>query len=362
MHILHTEGSNGWGGQEIRILREAEGMRARGHEVIFAVTLGGKLIAHARKLGFQVYELNFKKTHALFTIPRLLRIFKKHRIDLVNTHSSSDAWMAGIAARLAGKFVVRTRHLSTPIRKGLNSVLLYNGLSDFVVTTSSAIVPLICNQSKLPPSQCRCIPTGVDPAALSVDPLAVKAFREQLHLRPDDCLVGTACFVRSWKGINDFMRAAELLREIDHLKWIVVGGGYVNDYKIVAEKMDLKGRLIFTGHLNSPYTAIAAMDVFALLSTAHEGISQSTLQAAYLKKPLITTPIGGLPEVCIDGKTGLIVPTFSPEKVGEAVINLMNSAELRKKLGEEAHRLVLEKFTMQHTLDGMESVYSGLFS
>ncbi len=360
MHILHTEGSNGWGGQEIRILREAEGMRSRGHEVIFAVALGGKLIAHARKLGFEVYELNFKKTHALFTIPRLLRIFKKHRIDLVNTHSSADAWMAGIAARIAGKFVVRTRHLSTPIRKGLNSVLLYNGLSDFVVTTSSAIIPLICNQSKLPPSLCRCIPTGVDPALLNVDPTAVEAFREQLHLTPEDCLVGTACFVRSWKGINDFMRAAELLREIDHLTWIIVGGGYVNDYKTAAEKMDLKGRLIFTGHLNSPYIALAAMDIFALLSTAHEGISQSSLQAAYLKKPLITTPVGGLPEVCLDGKTGLIVPPFSPEKVGEAVIKLKSDPALRRKLGEDAHKLVVEKFTMQRTLDEMESVYKSV--
>ncbi len=362
MRILHTEGSNGWGGQEIRILREAEGMRARGHEVIFAVTIGGKLIAQAQKLGFKTYELNFTKAHALFTIPRLLRIFKKHRIDLVNTHSSSDAWMAGIAARVAGKLVVRTRHLSTPIRKGLNSVLLYNGLSDFVVTTSSAIIPLICNQSKLSPSLCRCIPTGVDPASLQVDPVAVQAFRAQLHLEPEDCLVGTACFVRSWKGVQDFMRAAELLKEIQHLKWIVVGGGYVNDYKVIAEKMDLKNRFIFTGHLNSPYIAIAAMDIFALLSTAHEGISQATLQAAYLKKPLITTSVGGLPEVCLDGKTGLIVPPFSPEKVAEAVMKLMQDASLRQKMGQEACQLVMDKFTMQHTLDGMESVYSLLVS
>lgn len=362
MRILHTEGSNGWGGQEIRILREAEGMRARGHEVVFAVTFGGKLTAQAQKLGFQVYELSFKKTHALMTIPRLLRIFKKHKIELVNTHSSSDAWMAGVAARIAGKYVVRTRHLSTPIRKGLNSVVLYNGLCDFVVTTSSAIVPLICHQSKLPSTQCRCIPTGVDPSLLNVDPTAVAAFREQLHLTPEDCLVGTACFVRSWKGISDFMRAAELLRDIKNLKWVVVGGGYVNDYKVVAEKMDLGDRLIFTGHLNSPYTAIAAMDIFALLSTAHEGISQATLQAAYLKKPLITTPIGGLPEVCLDGKTGLIVPTFSPERVGEAVIRLMNDPALRRKFGEDAHQLVTQKFTMRHTLDEMESVYNQLLS
>src|SRR5579872_4036410 len=124
MFILHTESSRGWGGQEIRILREAEGMRRKGHTVIFAVEKGGKLIAEARTRNFIVYEMRFKKPFALFTLIKLLRILYKQRIDLVNTHSSLDAWMGGIAAKILGKKVVRTRHLSTPIRKGLNSLLL----------------------------------------------------------------------------------------------------------------------------------------------------------------------------------------------------------------------------------------------
>ena len=51
MRILHTESSNGWGGQEIRILREAIGMRERGHEIYFAVVKGGKLAIKARRRG-----------------------------------------------------------------------------------------------------------------------------------------------------------------------------------------------------------------------------------------------------------------------------------------------------------------------
>src|SRR3989338_3572964 len=111
----------------------------------------------------------------------------------------------------------------------------------------------------------------------------------------EDFLVGTACFVRSWKGIFDFLKAAHSLREEKHLKWIIVGGGYLREYKRVAEEMGLSSAVIFTGHLDAPYAALAAMDLFALLSTANEGISQAALQAAYLKRPLITTPIGGLP-------------------------------------------------------------------
>lgn len=352
MKILHTESSNGWGGQEIRILKEAEGMRARGHEIILAVVRGGKLVEQARKAGFLVYELDFKKIKAVKLLNTLIVIIRKHEIDIVNTHSSLDAWLGGAAGRIAKKKVVRTRHLSTPIRKGVNSKLLYKALADTVVTTSSGIVPMICSQAKISLERCRCIPTGVEPIAVSLD--EIKAFRDSLSVKPDEILIGTACVVRSWKGIKDLMRAAEILKDHRNIKWVIVGGGYLDQYR---DFIDLKETLTFTGHIPNPYAAIAAMDIFVLLSTAHEGISQSSLQAAYLERPLITTTVGGLPEVNVEGETGFLVPPFSPEKVAESVLKLAADPALRAQFGKAAKARVMEKFTMGHTLDQMEDVY-----
>ena len=134
MNILHLEASSGWGGQEIRILREAEGMVNRGHLVILAVMSGGGLIKEARKKGFKVIEMNFKKWALPITLFRLFWLIYRFKIDIINTHSSLDSWIGGIAGRLSGKIIIRTRHLSSPIKKGLNSWLLYGKLADFVVT------------------------------------------------------------------------------------------------------------------------------------------------------------------------------------------------------------------------------------
>jgi glycosyltransferase involved in cell wall biosynthesis len=356
MFILHTESSSNWGGQEIRILKEAEGMRARGHEVILAVVKGGRLVHRAREQRFTVYEIPFARPTAIRAVRDLLRILRAHPIDLINTHSSLDAWLGGIAARLKGVRVIRTRHLSSPIRKGVNSLLLYRGLADSVITTSSAIIPTICSQAKISPDRCRCVPTGVDPASLHVNAKDAASFRERLGVSPEEFLIGTSCFVRSWKGIHDFMQAASLLREERLFKWVIIGGGHVADYRGVAEELGLRDTLFFTGHLENPYPAIGALDAFALLSTAHEGISQAALQAAFLKKPLITTPIGGLPEVCIDGSTGLIVPPRSPDAVAKAVLRLKENSALCQELGERGRQLVLDRFTFAHTLDAMEHV------
>ncbi len=360
MRILHTESSNGWGGQEIRILKEAEGMRQNGHDVVLAVTKGGKLIEKAREKGFQVYEIDMRRWAAVPTFFSLRRIIKDHDIQIINTHSSWDAWIGGITARLLGKKIVRTRHLSTKVKPGLNSRLLYGFLADFVVTTSSSIIPMIASQAKIPEKRCRCIPTGVDPSTITADPEEIKKFRSTLGIAQDDFLVGTACFVRSWKGIKDLLQAANLLRDVPRLKWVVIGGGYVEEYKPIAKELGLEKIVFFTGHLESPYAAIASLDLFTLLSTAHEGISQASLQAAFFERPLLTTTIGGLPEVCQDGITGLLVPPFAPEKIAEKVSFLMDNKGLRESMGKKARELVLEKFTLQKTLEDMEEVYFGL--
>ncbi|MCH9625067.1 MAG: putative glycosyltransferase EpsD [Chlamydiales bacterium] len=358
MKILHTESSPGWGGQELRILREAEGMRKRGHEVILAVQEGGGLVEPARASGFTVIELPFKKRNALQILYQLMRLIRKNAIEIVNTHSSVDAWLGGLAGKMSGCRVIRTRHLSTPIRRGLNSYFLYNWLTDYVVTTCESVVDVIRRQAKLPAHRCLSIPTGVDPSLIEHTVEDIEAFRSSLGVRPDECLVGTLCVLRGWKGVSDFLRAAKLLEEVPHIKWVVVGSGVSeHHFRQEWEALGLQHKVYFTGHLAPPYTALAAMDIFVLLSWAHEGVSQASLQAAWLKKPLITTDIGGLKEVCLQNKTGIQVSIRSPEQVSEAVLKLSADKQLCVQLGKQAKELVKNKFTLEHMLDQMEAIY-----
>jgi len=358
--ILHTESSPGWGGQELRILREAEGMRERGYEVILAVREGGGLVKPALEAGFHVEEIPFRKSHLIQAFSKLISLIRKQRIEIVNTHSSLDAWLGGIAGKISGCRVIRTRHLSTPIRRGWNSRFLYNWLADTVVTTCAAVARRIRAQARLPAHRCLSIPTGVDPRKIAVDPAEVVAFREKYGISSTDVLAGTLCVLRGWKGVSDLLHAAKLLENVPHLKWLVVGSGASEDYfRKQWRELKLEEKVIFAGHIEPPYTALAAMDIFLLLSWAHEGVSQASLQAAWLKKPLITTAVGGLREVCLDGETGYQVSARSPSDVAKAVKRLLLSSLLRQQMGEEAHTLVATHFTLEKTLDGMERVFLG---
>jgi len=291
-----------------------------------------------------------------WTLWILLWLFRKHRIEIINTHSSLDAWIGGIAARIAGKKIVRTRHLSTPVRSGWNSRTLYRTLADFVVTTCEAIIEPLSTQSGKPRHLFQSIATGVDPDKIQSDLEKTREFRQSLGA-VGTFIVGTACFMRSWKGIEEFLQAAALLRDRKDLTWVIIGGGQLERYRGLAKEMQLEGIVHFTGHLENPFSALAALDVFVLLSTKNEGVSQAILQAAFLKKPLIATPTGGLREVCLDQKTGLLVAPHSPREVADAIIRLKENSNLREKMGSEAHLLVSERFTFKQTIDGMERVY-----
>lgn len=358
MNILHTEASTGLGGQELRILKEAEGMRARGYQIILATAEGAQLAGRARDLGFTVYELPFqKKRHALALLKALCMLMRRHEIHVVNTHSSWDAWIGGVAARLTGCKVVRTRHLSTPSRPGLNSRLLYRGLADAVVTTCEQAAVAIQCSAALSRDRCLSIPTGVRSEELQVTLEQRRAFRSSYGIQEEEVVAGTACVLRSWKGIQELLQAAQILREEARLKWLIVGDSPARaDYEQLAHQMGLQERVIFTGYLKAPQTAIDSMDIFLLLSTAHEGVSQASLQAAYAGKPLITTAVGGLPEVCLNGKTGFIVAKHAPKEVAACVALLMEHPSLRATMGNSGKAWVKEKFLFSHTLDGMEQV------
>ncbi len=359
--ILHTEASGGLGGQELRILREAEGMRDRGHTVVFAVKRDGGLALEATKAGFTVYELPWCKKNAVGDLWRLLKIMRKHQVQIVNTHSSWDAWLGGIAARLARNQIVRTRHLSTAIRPGWNSRILYGKLADRVVTTCDATAQVICRQANLSPSHCFSVPTGVNSSKVKVSPEEIQKFRNDHGLTSEHFVVGTACVLRSWKGVVHLIEAAGLLRQYSSLRVLIVGNGPAWEWlqRRVAE-LGLQDRVIFTGYLANPYPAMAAMDVFALLSIAHEGVSQAVLQAAYLGKPLITTSIGGLPEVCQEGKTGYLCEVNDSKSVAVAIEKFFDDASARDNMGKNASQIVVDAFTMERTLDRMEGVYRDL--
>src|SRR5260221_2127169 len=110
--ILHSESSLGWGGQEVRVLVELEWMRAHGHWVALAAHPESKIAKRAQEAGVTFYPLRTHKALLPLEIVRLTAWLMRHRVEVVNTHSSNDGWLAGVAARQALRhLLIRSRQI-----------------------------------------------------------------------------------------------------------------------------------------------------------------------------------------------------------------------------------------------------------
>ena len=360
--ILHTESSLGWGGQEHRVLAEAKAMRQRGHRVLFACDPRGELYRRAGDADFTVIPLVWGGLHNLKSWLALRRLLRWESIEILNTHSSLDSWVGALAWRSlrVRPLLVRTRHLSTRVKNNWTTRWLYQAPAA-IITTGEVTRELLRCHLGVSPQRLFSIPTGV--------PLDEFAPREkdrhllaELAIPPGAFVFGTVAVLRSWKGHLFLLEAfSQLIRGGANAFLVVVGKG---PYRGVIEEkvaqLGLKDCVRLTGHQEDIPWWFSVMDAVVLASYAHEGVPQSVLQALAMAKPVIGTAVGGIPEVVLDGETGLLAPPRDPKALAGAMARLLSDPDLRAVLGRRGRELVTARFSLERMAAEIEAVYDVL--
>lgn len=356
LRIVHTESSHGWGGQELRTLGESAGMRARGHEVTLIAPTSARIFAEAQRRGLPTVDLPIGRK-SLRGWLALRRWLKANRVDVVNTHSSTDSWLVALAcATLAHPpAMVRTRHVSVPVARNAATRWLYGHATRRIVTTGEALRRTLIETNALPADRVVSVPTGIDLARFAPGDKA--AARAALGLAPALRYIGIVATLRSWKGHLYLIEALERLGR-DDCRLLVVGDGPMREpieSRIAAA--GLGDRVKLAGHQDDPAPWLRAMDVFCLPSYANEGVPQALMQAMLAGVPVVTTPVGSILEVVEDGRTGLVVPPRDAHALAQAIARLLDDPELARRLGSAARAEAVKRFSQDRMLDRMEAVF-----
>jgi glycosyltransferase involved in cell wall biosynthesis len=349
--IIHTESSLGWGGQETRVLAELEWMRARGHWVALAAHRESAIAKRAQAAGILFYTLRTHKALLPLEVLRMVAWLIWNRVEVVNTHSSNDGWLAGLAARLAVRpILIRSRHIEVDYPNRFWSGLAFRFLPHQVITTSQRIADRLVAELGIPAARVVCIATGVDLARFN--PEVEGTLHKELGVDPEVALVGMISVLRSWKGHATFLEAAtRLLADSKRaMRFVIAGDGPGRDE--LAAKIaqgPLKHHVTLLGHRADVPNILASLDVLVLPSYAHEGIPQIVLQAQAMSCAVVATTIGGIPEVVEDAVTGLLVAPRDAEALAENIAALLDDPVLDARLGQAA-RANVEK---HYSLDAM---------
>ena len=359
MRILHTESSTGWGGQEIRILTEAQGMLRRGHEVTLLTPASAEIYPAAQKRSIPVVAIPMEKKRpaALVAMTRWLSAHRRE-FDVINTHSSTDSWLIALACRWLRDAppIVRTRHVSTAIGKNRPTRWLYQSATRHIVTAGEALRRQLIEQNGFDPARITSVRTGIDLERFR--PCDRAECRRAVGLANAPTL-GILATLRDWKGHDYLIDAWAILRgRFPEWRLVFIGDGPRRAHleaRVAAE--DHQDAIRFVGNQDDVPVWLNSLDLFALPSFGDEGVPQSIMQAMACGLAVVSTPVGAIEEAVQRGQTGLIVPARSAPALAEALAALMDDAPRRRAMGEAGRAYAQAHFGLDAMLDGMEAVF-----
>ena len=164
-------------------------------------------------------------------------------------------------------------------------------------------------------------------------------------------------FLRNQKGFPYLLRALEIVNRAKDARLIIIGNGNTEELRGLSGKLSLEDKTDFLSAVENPFPYVAKADIF-VCSSLYEGLSNVILEALALGKPVISTDHRhGADEIIENRRSGILVPVRDPEKMADAIAEILEDGGLRKNLGEEA-----EKRSGNFSRDRMISEYEKLFA
>lgn len=283
--------------------------------------------------------------------------------DIIHTHSSVDSWLGGVAGKVAGVPVVRTRHVSLPVKDFFPNHLLYSYIPARILTSGGAISDIVKQVRCVDPSKVVSIPAGVDLCRFNSSISGIK-IRKELKVERDQPLIGKIGVIRGWKGHDYFLEAIPIiLQQIPDARFVIVGDGPgFEQIKSKAIAAGLEDSVALLGHREDVPEIMAALDVQVLASFMGEGTPQVIPQAFAMKTPMVATKIASIPELLGNGERGVLIEPENAQSIAEGVLKLIKDPELAYRLVENAWSFCRKELTIDKMMDATLDVYREVVS
>ena len=370
--IYHLDGEPGLRGGERQLLYLAAAMRARGRRNVVYCRAGQELEGEARRLGFEVRTLPFLGEGDLFSGVKLAADARRENAVL-HAHTAHAAGACAFAS-LAGVPFVAHRRVDFPVG-ALARALKYEFAAK-TVAVSEAIAKIL-RDGGLSKERIAVVPDGLPVDAeesswCGVEPERFKPptteqrmdyrrmLAAELRIDPAMAWVGNLAALVAHKDHDTLLAAALIiLLKRPGTRFLVAGRGPEESrLKQRARRIGLEGKVLFVGHRPDPLPLLKALDVY-VQSSWGEGMGSVLIEAAACGVPRAATTAGGIPEVVVDGETGLLVLPRNPQALADALIKLLDDGALARRLAAEGLKR-LPRFGLKRMAADMEKIYDAV--
>lgn len=365
-HVLHRLDR---AGAEVLAAGLARDLRDRFDSVFFCLDGLGPLADELRDEGFVVESFDRQPGIDRGVARRMRRRIGELGVSLLHCHQYTPFFYGSLARGLApgrrrGLPLIFTEHgrhypdhRSTK-RVIANKVLL--GRHDAATAVGGFVKRALIDNEGLPAERIEVIHNGIEPCE-TIDSSARSTARTSLGLNPD---TPTIMQVARFHEVKDHPTAidafAKVKEQLPGATLVLIGDGPGRaDAQAQAERLGLTDRIVFTGIRADVRALLPGADVF-LLSSLSEGVSVTLLEAMDAGLPIVTTDVGGNPEVVEHEKTGLLAPRGDAAALAGHLLTLLNDPALANGFGRAGRYRLLERFTQAQMHGRYDDIYRRL--
>lgn len=361
INLCHIITGDLWAGAEVQAFSVIKGLNKMPYIKMRVIIFNDDILSSKiSEEGVQTDIVDEKKENFITMILHVYNILKEREIDIIHTHGYKETLIGGVVSKLLNIKLVRTHHGKGMIHgsKSHRFIELINEkyLTSKLISVSYELKDILI-KNKIKENKIKVIHNGIK--AESVSPSNnEKVIRLQLQIGYDTLVVGTIGRIVSIKGHKYFLDGAKrVLDDNKEIIFVIVGNGpLINQMKKYAKSLCIDKYIRFTGFRDDAIDILNMFDIFVLTSL-HEGIPITLLEAMCLGKPIIATNVGGIPEVIRNEFNGLLIPPRDSKAIYGALIKLLNNKKLRAKFSCDAKKDVQNKFCLNITVKETERLY-----
>jgi glycosyltransferase involved in cell wall biosynthesis len=351
--------SLGLGGAEQVVIRLAASLdRRRFEPFVCCLDRPGPFAPQAEAAGLEVVALDKRGPLDARAAWRLARLLRSRRVDVVHTHLwGANLWgrLAALGARIP--VIVTTEH-NVDTWKRAHHLAIDRALAPVtthLVAVSQQVLEFYETRG-VGRGRFRVVHNGVDTSAAPRRGRGA-AFLG-LGLGTDDPVVGLVGRLVPAKAPEVFLRALALAAaRVPGLRGLVVGDGPLRpQVEAEARRLGLGSRVAFAGVRQDVSDLLPGLDAL-VFSSLREGLSMAMLEAMAAGVPVVATDVGGTPELIVHGVTGLLVPPGRPDRLCDALVELLEDAAAGDAIRQAARRCADEHFSLAKMTAAHEALY-----
>jgi len=364
MNIAHIESSYSWGGQELRTIEQCEWLLKNSYHTWIIAREGSEIIKEAKKRNIPFYILDLRGSINPNTILKLINFIKKNHIDILDSHSNRDASYSMFVRLFTVAKVIRSRHVTNRIKNDFFRRFVWKRGNDQIVTTAHKIKDDIIKLKLAEEEKINVALAGVDEQRFDYQ-LNRDDLKKKLNIPDNHIVISNIGMIRKDKGQLHYVRACkQIAKLIDNVTFLQIGEAtsgtkkYKEQVLKESESLIQNGHLKFLGYKSDIENYIDITDIVIIASVKTEAQTRLVSQAFLMKKNVIATKVGGLPEMIQDTVTGTLCLPASPNDITQAAITLIKDPHKQKEINENAYHYALKTMTFDQMMKHMIDIYT----